>query len=112
VPLGIDTHAFLPAASDRDHMHPPWRLLRVASLNRVKDYQTLLQALTRIVDRGVDVHLDVVGEDTLGGAVQALAHTLRLDSRVTFLGFQPTDQLAAIYRRAHLHVASSRHEAA
>jgi glycosyltransferase involved in cell wall biosynthesis len=112
VPLGIDTQAFLPAASDRDHMGPPWRLLRVASLNRVKDYQTLLQALTRIVDRGVDVHLDIVGEDTLGGAVQALSHTLRLDSRVTFLGFQPTDQLAAIYRRAHLHVASSRHEAA
>jgi glycosyltransferase involved in cell wall biosynthesis len=112
VPLGIDTHAFLPAASHRDHVGPPWRLLRVASLNRVKDYQTLLQALGQIVDRGVDVHLDIVGEDTLGGAVQALGHTLRLDSRVTFLGFQPTDQVAAIYRRAHLHVASSRHEAA
>jgi glycosyltransferase involved in cell wall biosynthesis len=112
VPIGIDTHAFPPVARDRDHDGPPWRLLRVASLNRVKDYQTLLQALARIVDRGVEVHLDIVGGDTLDGAVQALAHTLRLDSHVTFHGFQPTDQLAAFYQRAHLHVVSSRHEAA
>jgi glycosyltransferase involved in cell wall biosynthesis len=110
VPIGIDTHVFPPVA--RDRRGPPWRLLRVASLNRVKDYQTLLQALARIVDRGVEVHLDIVGEDTLDGAVQALTHTLRLDSRVTFHGFQPTDQLAAFYQRAHLHVMSSRHEAA
>jgi glycosyltransferase involved in cell wall biosynthesis len=110
VPIGIDTRAFPPATRDQNAL--PWRLLRIASLNRVKDYQTLLQALARIVDRGLDVHLDVVGEDTLDGAVQALSRTLRLDSRVTFLGFQPTDQLAAIYQRAHLHVTSSRHEAA
>jgi glycosyltransferase involved in cell wall biosynthesis len=112
VPIGIDTHAFPPATHDRDRSGPPWRLLRVASLNRVKDYQTLLQALARIADRGVDVHLDIVGEDTLNGAVQALTHTLRLDSRVTFHGFQPTDRLAAFYQRADLHVVSSRHEAA
>jgi glycosyltransferase involved in cell wall biosynthesis len=112
IPMGIDTASFPPAARDNSHSGPPWRLLRVASLNAVKDYPTLLQALARIIRRGLDVHLDIVGEDTLDGAVQALARTLGVDGQVTFHGFRPTDALAAFYARAHLHVVSSRHEAA
>lgn len=108
VPMGVDHGIFplVPRAAG-----PPWRLLRVASLNRVKDYPTLLQALAHVRRDVPDVHLDVVGEDTLGGAVQALTRTLGLESHVTFHGFQPTDRLATFYARAHLHVTSSRHEA-
>src|SRR5262249_5258551 len=91
---------------------PPWRLLRVASLNRVKDYPTLLQAFQTIVRRGLDVHLDVVGEDTMSGAVHMHAALLDLLPRVTFHGFQTTDQLAGFCPRAHPRVVSSRHEAA
>jgi glycosyltransferase involved in cell wall biosynthesis len=109
VPMGIDVGAF-PLAVRRDG--PPWRLLRVASINGVKDYETLLRATAVLVERGSDVHLDIVGEDTLGGSMQRLAATLGLDARVTFHGFQPTDRLVAFYNRAHLHVVSSRHEAA
>jgi glycosyltransferase involved in cell wall biosynthesis len=109
VPLGVDPRAFPPA--DRPN-GPPWRLLRVASLNRVKDYPMLLHAFERIVATLPAVHLDVVGEDTLDGSVQHLARTLGLESQVTFHGFLPTDALAAFYARAHLHLVSSRHEAA
>ena len=56
------------------------------------------------------MHLDCAGEDTLGGAIQAQAQALGLAGNVTFHGFVPQDQLAALYRRAHLHVLSSRHE--
>jgi glycosyltransferase involved in cell wall biosynthesis len=109
VPIGVDPGAFPPAARGDG---PPWRLLRVASLNAVKDYPTLLQAIAHIIARGVDVYLDIVGEDTMGGQIQTLARTLALDGRVTFHGFQPTDRLAALYARAHLHLVTSRHEAA
>jgi glycosyltransferase involved in cell wall biosynthesis len=109
VPLGVNVDDF-PRAARVDG--PPWRLLRVASLNDVKDFQTLLDAFALLVSGGLDVRLDVVGEDTMDGRVQALAQSLGLESRVTFHGFQPTDQLAAFYARAHLHVVSSRHEAA
>jgi glycosyltransferase involved in cell wall biosynthesis len=109
IPFGIDASAFPPATRVEA---PPWRLLRVASLNRVKDYPTLLRALTQLVDRRLEVHLDIVGEDTMDGSTQALARALGLESRVTFHGFQATDRLAAFCARAHLHVVSSRHEAA
>jgi glycosyltransferase involved in cell wall biosynthesis len=108
VPTGVDASLF-PLATRVDG--PPWRLLRVASISDVKDPRTLLAALSHLVDRGFDVHLDLVGEDTLGGRIQALAGG-RLAPRVTYHGFQPTDRLAAFYARAHLHIVSSRHEAA
>ena len=82
---------------------------RVASLNRVKDHPTLFRALRLLVERGLDVHLDIVGEDTMDGSAQALAQALGLDSRVAFHGFQPTDRLAAFYARAHLHYVDDWH---
>ena len=109
IPAGVDPRAF-PMRTPGDG--PPWRLLRVASLNRIKDYATLLRAMRVVVDRLSAVHLDIVGEDTIGGAMQELTRTLGLDSHVTFHGFQPTDRLAPFYAAAHLNIVSSRHEAA
>ena len=109
VPIGVDPAVF-PLTARQDG--PPWRLLRVGSLNHVKDYPMLLRAMTSIVAAVPETHLDVVGEDTLGGAVQAQSGALGLARHVTFHGLLPTDALAALYARAHLHVMSSRHEAA
>src|SRR5262245_5557708 len=88
VPAGIDTRRFAPRVRSE---RPPWRLIRVGSMNAVKDYPTLLRALALLP---IDVHLDIVGEDTLGGATQALAARIGVADRVTFHGWQPTDRLA------------------
>ena len=109
VPIGVDTSLFTPGATPEG---PPWRLLHVASLNRVKDQPTLLGAFRHVLDRGVDAHLDIVGEDTLNGSIHTLADRLGLDARVTFHGVLTSDQLVPLYHRAHLLVVSSRHEAA
>ena len=109
IPIGVDTTRFPPPPRDDG---PPWRLIRVASLNPVKDYPTLLRALAAIAAQVPRVHLDIVGEDTLGGAVQAQSAALGLQEHVTFHGFQPSDALGAFYARAHVHLMSSRHEAA
>ena len=87
------------------------RLLHVASLNRVKDQDTLLHAIRRVADAGAAFHLDVVGEDTLGGQVQKLAAQLGIASQVTFHGFLTQRELRPLMEAAHVHVFSSRHEA-
>jgi glycosyltransferase involved in cell wall biosynthesis len=110
IPIGVDGDQFQPPLSRTDG--PPWRLLHVASLNTVKDQGTLLRAFVRVVDAIPDVHLDIVGEDALNDRIQRLCETLQLRQHVTFHGFQPTSALPAFYQRAHLLVASSRHEAA
>ncbi len=91
---------------------PPWRLLHVASINPIKDHDTLLRAMATAIATHADLHLDIVGADTRGGHAQRLATSLGLQARVTFHGFLPTDRIAPMWERAHLHVVSSRHEAA
>ena len=109
-PLGVHTGLFRRPA--RPPAGPPWRLVHIASLNRIKDQATLLDAMARVVGRIPDVTLDVVGEDRLGGALQERSAALGLDRHVTFHGFQPSECVAAFCQAAHLHVLSSRHEAA
>src|SRR5438128_2446244 len=57
VPIGVDPRLF-PMATRAEG--PPWRLLRVGSINRVKDYPTLLRAFAQLRSRSLDVHLDIV----------------------------------------------------
>jgi glycosyltransferase involved in cell wall biosynthesis len=109
VPLGIDPADAPPRL---ETPAPPWRLLHVASLNPVKDQPTLLRALARVIASESRVHLDVVGADTLGGSIQALARSLRLTDHVTFHGSLAADEVWPFYQRAHLSLLPSRHEAA
>ncbi len=90
---------------------PPWRLLQVASLNRVKDQHRLIEAMS-ILRSSIDVRLDLVGEDTLGGQLQSAAAALGVADRVTFHGFLPQEAIVPLRRRAHLYVQTSRHEGA
>lgn len=108
-PIGVDVNALsgLPPRDDG----PLWKLLTVGSINHVKDHRTLIDALA-IVARDADIHLDIVGEDTLGGLLQEHARAREVGSRVTFHGYVAFDELPAFYQAAHLYVHSSRHEAA
>lgn len=111
VPRRLDAHGHdvVPA---RPPEGPPWRLIHVASINRVKDHDTLLCAMADIVATIPEVHLDIVGADTRDGHVSALVRALRLEGHVTLHGFMTNDQLEPLWARAHVHIVSSRHEAA
>ena len=87
------------------------RLLQVASLSRVKNQLLLIDALAKVAS-SIDVQLDLIGEDTLGGALQRHAAAGGLDHRVRFHGFKARDELAAFYSNADIYVQSSLHEAA
>ena len=84
-----------------------FRLLHVASLNRVKDQPTLLRAFREIVSAEPRARLDIVGVDTLDGAIQQFARDLGLDEAVTFHGHRRSDEVAAFLRQSHLLLHSS-----
>lgn len=107
IPIGVDlARVTAPAARVAG---PPWNLLQVASLNRVKDQITLIRALA-IAREILDVRLDLVGEDTLSGEILDHAASLGLSDEVSLHGFVPHDELGTFHRSAHLYVQSSRHE--
>lgn len=107
IPFGVDCDRFTASEAPPG---PPWNLLHVASLNRVKDQATLLRAFRTIRVCEPGVRLRIIGEDTLGGEMQRLAQELGVADAVTFEGFQPNDVVAEALRSAHLLLVSSRHE--
>lgn len=114
--LGAETIPF-GVALDRWPVRPPQprtgalRLVHVANLNRVKDQPTLLAAARLLAERGVDFRLDMIGPDTLDGAVQQRCAALGLSDRVRFDGFLDHRAVRPWIERAHVLVVSSRHEA-
>ncbi|NID15931.1 glycosyltransferase [Luteibacter yeojuensis] len=110
VSLGVDTGTWPPLAP-RPRDGGPARLIHVASLNRVKDQATLLRAMAKLANAGVEFDLRIVGVDTLHGEIQALSRCLGLGKRVSFLGFRTQRELRALMASADLLVMSSLHEA-
>lgn len=107
LPLGVDLDALPPREPRPREAGEALRLVQLASLNRVKDQACLLQALALLPG----VELDLIGEDTLRGEIQALARLLGVSGRVRFHGFMTQAGLQPLLARAHLHVITSRHEA-
>jgi glycosyltransferase involved in cell wall biosynthesis len=111
LPLGVDLDVCSTREPVRRDMSSPARLIHVASLNRVKDQPTLLQAVATLSASGFEFQIDIVGEDTLQGEIQALAIRLGLSKRVRFHGFLPQRNLFPLLRDADLMIVSSLHEA-
>jgi glycosyltransferase involved in cell wall biosynthesis len=77
----------------------------------VKDQPTLLHALAALAKSGLRFGVDVVGDDTLNGEIQALVSQLGLSEIIRFHGFLRQRQLRPLLEAADLMVHSSRHEA-
>lgn len=111
LPLGVDLKTWPRRDPVRRQAGRVARLIHVASLNAVKDQPTLLRALAALEKSGTSFEMDVVGEDTLHGEIQALAGRLGLLDRVRFRGFLTQRKLRPVVEEADLMVLSSRHEA-
>jgi glycosyltransferase involved in cell wall biosynthesis len=111
VPFGVGLESW-PLLSPRARAAAaPVRLIHVASLNAVKDQTTLMHAMAALAASGQTFSLEVIGEDTLGGRIQALARALGIGSNVHFRGFMTQKTLRPFMEAADIHVQSSRHEA-
>lgn len=111
LPLGVDLSVWPTREPIRRDIGKAARLIHVASLNRVKDQPTLMRALAALSASGLEFQMDIVGEDTLQGEIQALADRLGLSERVKFHGFLPQRRLLPLVEAAHLMIMTSRHEA-
>jgi glycosyltransferase involved in cell wall biosynthesis len=111
IPLGTTMPDSVSEIAPAKNEPGVFRLLQIASLSRVKNQQLAIDAVA-LLSKRLDVRLDLVGEDTLGGELQATVRELGLVDRVTFHGFVPQDELPRLFESADLYVQTSLHEAA
>jgi len=87
---------------ERDVVCAPGRpvILAVGRLFAFKGYAYLLPALKQLLDEGADVELRVVGQGPCAEELRALAASLGIASRVTWLGLVPFARVVAEMRCA------------
>lgn len=115
-PMGVDTKELTRETPYTPHAkNTPLRLFTCGRLNVVKGHQDLLKTVRILVDQGVNVQLDIAGEDDDGGAgyhqeLAALLDKLNLSKHVRLLGAISGDAVREHLLRADIFVLASWHE--
>jgi colanic acid/amylovoran biosynthesis glycosyltransferase len=110
LPFGVDTEALSPAADAPGLGDPGAGALRLVSVGRLvwqKAHHLLLRACAVLRDRGVDLHLTLVGEGEERRAIETLRDRLGLADRVRLAGALSPAGVVEALRAADLFVLSS-----
>jgi len=85
-------------------------LLTVCRLISRKRLHLLIEATALLVEKGLDVTLNIAGEGNLMDELKSLAERLSVTNRVNFLGLIPSADMPAVYRENDVFVMCSSHE--
>jgi glycosyltransferase involved in cell wall biosynthesis len=114
IPSGVEPPAGLPGSAGRDAARRRFVadddavIVVVAALERRKGHDVLLEALRRLVERGVRFRCLLCGDGSERASLERQAAELGLGGRVVFLGEQR--QVADVLAAADLFVLPSRYE--
>ena len=114
--MGVNTAVF-----QRTAPYLPWngtdplRLFSCGRLNYVKGHQDLIRAVRILRDQGIDVVLEIAGEDDVGGSgyrkiLEVLVTELGLSGSVSLLGAVSEKRVLQGLCEAHIFVLASHHE--
>src|SRR4029453_3351240 len=106
--VGIPTALFRPEPPppDGDRL----RLVCVARFQEKKGLDTLVDACALLRDRGVRVHLELIGDGPERPALAAQVRRLGLGEHVAMPGPQPQEQVAAVLKASHVFVMPCRQD--
>ena len=107
VHCGVDTSLFKKAPDAGDRSTAPFSIFCVGTLHEVKGQTYLIQACQRLVERGVDVSLNFIGDGPDRQSLREQASTANIADRVTFHGGKTHREVAELLGRAHVVVAPS-----
>lgn len=111
VPLGVALDRWPRLEPHSRTASRPLRLLHVGDIRPVKDQTMLMAAAGHLRDAGLEFTLDIVGLDTMDGAVQRSASARRVESVTRWHGVLRRDALRELMEQADILLVPSRHEA-
>lgn len=115
-PMGVELAKF-----KRQTPYQPWngqgpaRLVSCGRLNRIKGHQELIDAVAQLRQRGIDVRLNICGEDEQGGEgyhkdLQRQIDESQLGDVVKLLGAVSEARVCDEIEQAHMFCLASHHE--
>jgi glycosyltransferase involved in cell wall biosynthesis len=101
---GTDLSKFSPVTHERgDRFH----VMSCGWLKEYKGFHYLLDSLAMLVERGVDVTLDLAGDGPQRAYLEDKADDLGIRERVNFHGYLGRDRLVELYRKADVFALPS-----
>jgi colanic acid/amylovoran biosynthesis glycosyltransferase len=102
---GVDTEFFRPVA--RDGARSPFTVLCVGSFEEVKGQTHLIEACRRLVESGLDVVCQLIGDGPLRAELERQIDAAGVGSRIRLMGRRTRDEVAAALGDADVLVAPS-----
>lgn len=102
ISCGIDRRNYTPVIAPRTKN----RILFVGRLTGEKHVDVVLRALAKL-DPALDAHFDIAGGGDQRKALEALAHQLGIQDRVTFHGRVTDEELRELYSRSSVFAIAS-----
>ena len=103
IPNGVDTRIFTVLASE----HREDIILYVGSLIKRKGVQHLIAAMPEVLRSSPNCRLVAIGDGPELPDLQRMVDELHIGSHVSFLGFQPQEEVRAWMQRARIFVLPS-----
>jgi len=94
VPNSVNTDLFFPSENNRTRKKECLTALMLANLAPHKGHKTAINAISQLIERGLQIDLNIAGVDRKQTGyeqeLRALAINNGIEERVHFLGFQPS----------------------
>ncbi len=107
IPTGLDPEAFSSPASRDSAEGGELRVLAIGRLHAIKGYLLLIEAVAEVVQSGLDISLDLVGDGPQRAAIERRIRELGIVDRVRLHGARPVEDIPGLVSEADLLVVSS-----
>ncbi len=104
---GININKF---RTDRSWSEGQLKILSVGRISKIKNYETLLNAVKILKDKGIDFGLKIIGQPVMAPDFEYFEHLkllkekLNLGDTVQFLGFVPHNKIYDYYKESNVVV--------
>ncbi len=105
LPNQVDTSLF--ANDTKRRIKGTFNLITVCALREGKRLDIAFKAIKKLVDKGLDIHYDIVGDGFYEENFKNACHATGLDDHVTFHGRMDKPAIAELMKREHALLISS-----
>jgi len=104
----VDTKIFKPGKAKKDPKKTI--LLSVGGLYRIKGHHLIIKALKKLIDKGHNAELWIIGDGYYKAHLMKLAKDLKISGKVKFLGKKSHESLAKVYNSSDIFVLANYQE--
>jgi glycosyltransferase involved in cell wall biosynthesis len=108
LPESVDNHLFRPIPVKSKKVSNPFSIVTHGILTHYKGVDLLLHAVKKVLDRGFELHLTIIGDGPEKPVLQTLARKLNIEKSVSLVGWVPLTQVPQFLSKAELGVVLRR----